>query len=388
MPGSTPQERDDRFATRAAYDFADQLRRRRNDASHTAPTYGFEDREEAEGVPVAYFRDGASGDGDVAPWVPPSWAWEPRRSIVRWRRSHPGRRRVAHVRQDVVEVMAVLVGLRCSTDASESGHDPMMRRGSPLVFSLALAGCGGAVNGLPSEAGSDPRDATSDTIATGDSTYTTLPNLVGDAGGPPDATLPPLPGSGPGPDGLDNPPVDAGPDMYDGALPLGPCGPSTCLHGCCTDVGQCVDPPTAAACGWFGAACVTCEDGGICVGAPACVYTLSTCGPATCGGCCIGNTCNPGTIGEVCGSGGSDCKICEPGSTCRPFLFDAGGFCQTNNGCDPSNCTGCCIGGICAQGDQVVACGIGGVACKDCGDGGACQEGTCTCGPPFFTTCP
>jgi len=48
MPGSTPKERDDRFAAHAAYDFADALRRRRNDASHTAPTYGFEDREEVE----------------------------------------------------------------------------------------------------------------------------------------------------------------------------------------------------------------------------------------------------------------------------------------------------------------------------------------------------
>ena len=44
----TIQEREERFAVRAAYDFADQLRRRRNDAAHTAPKYDFEDREEAE----------------------------------------------------------------------------------------------------------------------------------------------------------------------------------------------------------------------------------------------------------------------------------------------------------------------------------------------------
>lgn len=48
LPGSTPQERDDRFATRRAYDFADDLRRRRNDASHTAPRYPFDDPQEAE----------------------------------------------------------------------------------------------------------------------------------------------------------------------------------------------------------------------------------------------------------------------------------------------------------------------------------------------------
>ena len=47
LPSSTPPERDNRFAAHAAHNFAEQLRRRRNDASHTAPTYGFEDREEA-----------------------------------------------------------------------------------------------------------------------------------------------------------------------------------------------------------------------------------------------------------------------------------------------------------------------------------------------------
>ena len=56
MPGSTPQQRDDRFAVRSAYEFADQLRRRRNDASHTAPTYDFEDRQEVEELSVSAGR--------------------------------------------------------------------------------------------------------------------------------------------------------------------------------------------------------------------------------------------------------------------------------------------------------------------------------------------
>jgi len=56
MPGSTPKERDDRFAAHAAHDFADALRRRRNDASHTAPTYGFEDREEVEELLISAGR--------------------------------------------------------------------------------------------------------------------------------------------------------------------------------------------------------------------------------------------------------------------------------------------------------------------------------------------
>jgi hypothetical protein len=48
MPATTLQEKEDRFAVHVAYDFADQLRRRRNDAAHTAPRYDFSDREEGE----------------------------------------------------------------------------------------------------------------------------------------------------------------------------------------------------------------------------------------------------------------------------------------------------------------------------------------------------
>jgi len=56
LPDGTPQERDDRFAAHAAYDFAHQLRRRRNDASHTKPKYGFEDSSEAEELLVSAGR--------------------------------------------------------------------------------------------------------------------------------------------------------------------------------------------------------------------------------------------------------------------------------------------------------------------------------------------
>jgi hypothetical protein len=48
LPGGTQQEKDDRFAAKRAYDFADDLRRRRNDASHTTPRHGFEDLVEAQ----------------------------------------------------------------------------------------------------------------------------------------------------------------------------------------------------------------------------------------------------------------------------------------------------------------------------------------------------
>lgn len=54
LPATT--SKDDRLATTDALDFANALRRRRNDASHTAPTYGFEDREEIEELFVSALR--------------------------------------------------------------------------------------------------------------------------------------------------------------------------------------------------------------------------------------------------------------------------------------------------------------------------------------------
>ncbi len=47
---------DDRAAMHRAYGCADELRRRRNDGGHAAPTYGFEDREEAEEFLISALR--------------------------------------------------------------------------------------------------------------------------------------------------------------------------------------------------------------------------------------------------------------------------------------------------------------------------------------------
>ena len=253
----------------------------------------------------------------------------------------------------------------------------MKRAVLPLAL-LALSGCGGSVETSPDE--DSGHDATSDGIAMSDAMDST--NLIPDAGA--DATHPS--------DGSDDATLDAGPDAYDGAFfPDGLCGPSTCQHGCCTDVGECVEPPGTAACGWAGSLCQVC-DAGPCGDQSGCVVTLFTCGPSNCAGCCIGNNdgtdaaqaaCVSGTFSLMCGHGGQACGICGAGEECRAIGFDAGGFCQANNGCDPSNCTGCCINGVCAQGDQAIACGSGGVVCKDCGDAGFCQGGNCACGGPF-----
>jgi hypothetical protein len=57
LPGGTVPERDDRFAVHRALNFADDLRRRRNDAAHTRPRFGFTDRAEVEELLVSASRN-------------------------------------------------------------------------------------------------------------------------------------------------------------------------------------------------------------------------------------------------------------------------------------------------------------------------------------------
>lgn len=56
LPNATIQDRDNRYAARDACDHANALRRRRNDASHTAPIYGFDDQLETEELLVSSGR--------------------------------------------------------------------------------------------------------------------------------------------------------------------------------------------------------------------------------------------------------------------------------------------------------------------------------------------
>jgi hypothetical protein len=178
----------------------------------------------------------------------------------------------------------------------------------------------------------------------------------------------------------------------DGYFPDATCGPGNCPNGCCNPEGFCVDPPTNEFCGNQGETCFSCG-AGQCQGQGAgasCFTTVDNCGPANCGGCCVGtgptSTCISGTFSQMCGTGGSECTICAPGSDCRPVGFDAGGHCQANStGCGPDNCTGCCLGKVCAEGNQTVACGWGGQACKTCpSPGWDCGGGFCICVAPMF----
>src|SRR4051794_39386999 len=89
------------------------------------------------------------------------------------------------------------------------------------------------------------------------------------------------------------------------------CGPASC-NGCCKG-DTCVAMPTAASCGLEGADCATCGAGLTCVSgacadagcAPNC-FVYPPCTAASCPkGCCTSDgTCLPGTTGNGCGKGG------------------------------------------------------------------------------------
>lgn len=46
--------------------------------------------------------------------------------------------------------------------------------------------------------------------------------------------------------------------------------------------------------------------------------------------------------------------------------------------CSPMTCAGCCSQNVCLGGDELLACGYDGRACRQCGSGTACvSPGTC-----------
>lgn len=56
--------------------------------------------------------------------------------------------------------------------------------------------------------------------------------------------------------------------------------------------------------------------------------------------------------------------------------------CPPGPRCDPKSCSGCCLGGVCATGDEDTACGRGGFSCFDCSASQrTCQTGACVGDP-------
>ncbi|HEY1691774.1 MAG TPA: hypothetical protein VGG39_06415 [Polyangiaceae bacterium] len=155
----------------------------------------------------------------------------------------------------------------------------------------------------------------------------------------------------------------------------GPCGPENCT-GCCFGQ-ECITGTNPTACGAKGQVCTNCSasgetceptggNGGQCIGQP-------TCSAANCNGCCQGNVCLPGNSSGACGEFGQACSNCQSTEGFCQVQPSGGGICQGSIGCGPQNCPGCCEGQACVQGTDPNACGIGGQSCADCTSvGGFC----------------
>lgn len=162
------------------------------------------------------------------------------------------------------------------------------------------------------------------------------------------------------------------------------CSPQSCPTGCCEN-GQCV-VGSPFACGVGGGRCQQCAPGSQCVNGSC---TQTQCNFATCpGGCCLGNFCVMPSNNN-CGSNGQQCVSCGPGRTCQ------NGACVTPPDagfCSPATCAGCCrADGLCLQVNQQFPgqCGRGGQFCSSCGPNSTCNAGVCTptCNPGNCSGC-
>jgi hypothetical protein len=127
--------------------------------------------------------------------------------------------------------------------------------------------------------------------------------------------------------------------------------------GCC-NAEVCVGR-SLLACGAGGVSCVACDT----VLADRC----SSEGRCACGN---GPACAPHLGSDRCLNGG--CR-CGSGSACAAGQRCDNGVCR----CTADSCTGCCIENTCVPGTSVEACGLDGSACRTCAPGEKCQWGGC-----------
>jgi hypothetical protein len=111
-------------------------------------------------------------------------------------------------------------------------------------------------------------------------------------------------------------------------------------------------------------------------------YTVASCAPGACSGCCQQNSCLPGTDNKVCGFSGVACQACQGDQVCKA------GICSALQ-CDATSCaTGCCdSAGECKKGTEDTACGTGGQVCQTCTSSEICSNNQCGAkGPTMYKT--
>lgn len=196
------------------------------------------------------------------------------------------------------------------------------------------------------------------------------------------------------------------------------CSSANCGDGCCAG-DTCRSGVGNDACGTGGEPCVDCAaSGGVCSAATrtclsSCVPDCSgkcrgaddgcggKCAINDCQGCCEGQQCLQGVSDRACGSAGSECADCTGGggicnagscSQCTPNCSGkcAGASDGCGNLCATNSCSGCCDATNCVVGNELTACGRGGVQCADCSQsGGVCSGGVCSgCSANCAGKCP
>ncbi len=258
---------------------------------------------------------------------------------------------------------------------------PMLRFGLVALVGVFL-GCGRS--DLVDELGPSAPDDASAVADDGTPIADSSPTLDSTSILPVDASVPPpIEDAEPPPPPFED--VSLPPPTDDGSVG---CGPSTCT-GCCQPDGSCLTigmMGSAGPCGAHGEQCIncsqTCLQGG-------CGTVVSECNASTCEGCCVGSTiCADGKHDTACGHGGVQCESCNPttgGGQCVLQSSGNGGQCQfISTACNGNTCPrGCCVGNVCAQGTQDIACGTGGAACSDCTTNGTtCIVSQCAAGFP------
>ncbi len=183
-------------------------------------------------------------------------------------------------------------------------------------------------------------------------------------------------------DAGNSPSIDGSTDRPD-AGEEATCNFTNC-DGCC-DGNVCVNDASESSCGLDGRSCQTCEAGDECFSGT-CATPTATCDADNCSGCCIGTQCVEGNVGAACGAQGDACVACDEGDVC-----DENGACVPV-ACDSTSCPeGCCS----ANGECIVdalqdvnACGAGGQACNSCSnDAIDCVGGVCIEDQPCLDFC-
>lgn len=93
---------------------------------------------------------------------------------------------------------------------------------------------------------------------------------------------------------------------------------------------------------------------------------------ALCDGCCQNGQCMPGNAITACGIGGLACRECFTGQSCvNGTCINQGSTCSTT-------CDGCCTStGQCINPGTDQNCGINGLPCQACGADRTCDAGAC-----------